>query len=184
MKVYVMLAPGFEITEATLPIDIMRRAKIDVETVSITQFNEVESANGVVVLADSLLEDTDLSDGDLLYLPGGMPGATNLSNCEPLRDAILEYNKDGKWLAAICAAPLVYGRMGLLDGKNATCYPGFEPELKGAIMLKQTVVRDKNFITGCGPGAAFAMGHKIVSVLVSQETADAILKQMMFQVYS
>jgi len=184
MKVYVMLAPGFEIVEATLPIDIMRRAKIDVQTVSITPFNEVESANGVVVVADALLEDADLSDGDLLYLPGGMPGATNLSDCEPLHDIILEYNAAGKWLAAICAAPLVYGRMGLLKGLNATCYPGFEPEVKGANMLKNTVVCDKNFITGCGPGAAFAMGHKIVSVLINKETADTILKQMMFQVYA
>ncbi len=179
-----MLAPGFEVVEATLPIDIMRRAKIDVQTVSITPFNEVESANGVPIVADSLLEDTDLSDGDLLYLPGGMPGATNLSDCEPLRDYIKEYNAAGKWLAAICAAPLVYGRMGLLNGRNATCYPGFEPELKGANMLKQTVVRDKNFITGCGPGAGFAMGHKIVSVLLSEAIADTILKQMMFQVYA
>ena len=83
MKTYVMLAPGFEIAEATVPIDIMRRAGIDVQIVSITPFNEVEASNGVVVVADSLLEDTDLSDGDLIFLPGGMPGATNLSDCEP-----------------------------------------------------------------------------------------------------
>jgi len=184
MKVYVMLAPGFEVVEATLPIDIMRRAKIDVQTVSITPFNEVLSANGVPIVADSLLEDTDLSDGDLIYLPGGMPGATNLSDCEPLHDIILDYNAKGKWLAAICAAPLVYGRMGLLKGKNATCYPGFDPEVKGAIMLKETVVQVKNFITGCGPGAGFAMGHKLVSVLINKATADTILKQMMFQVYA
>ena len=110
MKTYVMLAPGFEIAEATVPIDIMRRAGIDVQIVSITPFNDVEASNGVVVVADALLEDTDLSDGDLIFLPGGMPGATNLSDCEPLRESILQYNAAGKWLAAICAAPLVYGR--------------------------------------------------------------------------
>ena len=149
MKTYVMLAPGFEIAEATVPIDIMRRAGIDVQIVSITPFNDVEASNGVVVVSDALLEDTDLSDGDLIFLPGGMPGATNLSDCEPLRKFILEYNAAGKLLAAICAAPLVYGRLGLLNGKNATCYPGFEQELKGANCLKKTVVCDKNFITGC-----------------------------------
>jgi 4-methyl-5(b-hydroxyethyl)-thiazole monophosphate biosynthesis len=112
-----------------------------------------------------------------------MPGATNLSDCEPLRESILQYNAAGKWLAAICAAPLVYGRLGLLNGKNATCYPGFEHELKGANCLKKTVVCDKNFITGCGPGAAFALGHAIVTALISKEKADTILQQMMFQVY-
>ena len=183
MKTYGMLAPGFEIVEATLPIDIMRRAGIDVQTVSITPFNEVEASNGVVIVADLLLEDTNLLDGDMIYLPGGMPGATNLSDCDPLNDYIMEYNAEGKWLAAICAAPLVFGRLGLLKGKNATCYPGFEPELKGATPLKQTVVRDKNIITGCGPGAGFAIGHQIVSVLINENTADTILKQMMFQVY-
>ena len=176
MKTYVMLAPGFEIAEATVPIDIMRRAGIDVQIVSITPFNDVEASNGV-------LEDTDLSDGDLIFLPGGMPGATNLSDCEPLRESILQYNAAGKWLAAICAAPLVYGRLGLLNGKNATCYPGFEHELNGANCLRKTVVCDKNFITGCGPGAAFALGHAIVTALISKEKADTILQQMMFQVY-
>ena len=183
MKTYVMLDPGFEIAEATVPIDIMRRAGIDVQIVSITPFNDVEASNGVVVVADALLEDTDLSDGDLIFLPGGMPGATNLSDCEPLRESILQYNAAGKWLAAICAAPLVYGRLGLLNGKNATCYPGFEHELKGANCLKKTVVCDKNFITGCGPGAAFALGHAIVTALISREKADTILQQMMFKVY-
>ncbi|MBR5068734.1 MAG: DJ-1/PfpI family protein [Bacteroidales bacterium] len=184
MKAYVMLAPGFEIAEATIPIDIMRRASIDVQIVSITPFEDVEASNGVVLVADSLLEDTDLSDGDLLFLPGGMPGATNLSDCEPLRYYIQEYYDAGKWLAAICAAPLVYGRMGLLNGMNATCYPGFEQELKGANMLKHTVVRDKNIITGCGPGAGFAIGRMMVSVLINEQTADTILRQMMFQVYA
>ena len=184
MKVYVMLAPGFEIAEATLPIDIMRRAKLDVVTVSITEDDIVMASNGVGVVADRLLADTDLTDGDLLYLPGGMPGATNLSDCLPLREAILDYNRKCKWLAAICAAPLVYGRLGLLDGKCATCYPGFEGELKGALTLHQTVVCDKNFITGCGPGAGFAMGHRLVSVLIDKDTADTVLEQMMYQVYA
>ncbi len=184
MKTYVMLAPGFEIAEATVPIDIMRRAGVEVVTVSITPYPEVRASNGVILVADALLEDTDLSDGDLLFLPGGMPGATNLSDCEPLRKFIMQYHAAGKWLAAICAAPLVYGRLGLLDGKDATCYPGFEPELKGANCLRKTVVCDKNFITGCGPGAAFALGHAIVSALISKEKADTILQQMMFQVYA
>lgn len=183
MKAYVMIAPGFEIAEATLPIDILRRARVDVQTVSITPENIIEASNGVEIVTDCLLEDIDLMDGDLIFLPGGMPGSINLADCDPLQDAIREYDKAGKWLCAVCAAPLVYGRMGLLRGIRATCYPGIEPELKGADLQKKTVVRDKHFITGCGPGAGFAIGREMAAVLTNEETADAVLRQMMFQVY-
>ncbi len=174
MKTYVMLAPGFEIAEATVPIDIMRRAGIDVQIVSITPFNDVEASNGVVVVADALLEDTDLSDGDLIFLPGGMPGATNLSDCEPLRESILQYNAAGKWLAAICAAPLVYGRLGLLNGKNATCYPGFESQLEGATYTAELVTEDGNITTGEGPAAAMPYGYKLLSYYASADVVEAL----------
>ena len=137
MKTYVMLAPGFEIAEATVPIDIMRRAGIDVQIVSITPFNDVEASNGVVVVADALLEDTDLSDGDLIFLPGGMPGATNLSDCEPLRESILQYNAAGKWLAAICAAPLVYGRLAYSTARMQRAILASNTSLKAPIASRR-----------------------------------------------
>ena len=179
-----MLAPGFEIVEATLPIDILKRARVEVKTVSIMPDAVVPASNSVQVVADLLLQDADLSDGDMLFLPGGMPGSINLSQCEPLADVIRQYAESGKWLAAICAAPFIYGQMGLLKGLRATCYPGFEKDLLGATPVKETCVRDGQFITGCGAGAAFALGHEMVSVLVSPATADAVLRQMMYQVYA
>lgn len=179
-----MLAPGFEIAEATLPIDILKRARVEVVTVSVNDEQIVAASNGVKVVADLLLSEADLSDGDMLFLPGGMPGSLNLAASEPLAVIINQYVADKKWLAAVCAAPMVYGKMGLLSGLKATCYPGFEQDLLGATPLKQTCVRDGQFITGCGAGAGFALGREMAAVLVGEDTADAVLRQMMYQVYA
>lgn len=184
MKTYVLLAPGFEIAEATLPIDIMRRARIEVVTVSISSESIVSASNGVKVVADQLMAETDFQDGDMLFLPGGMPGSNNLRDSSAVASVIRQYAEAGKFLAAVCAAPMVYGLMGLLDGHRATCYPGFEKDLLGATHVKQTAVRDGQFITGCGAGAGFALGREMVAALVGEETADAVLRQMMFQVYA
>jgi len=183
MLAFVALAPGFEIAEAMVPIDILKRARVTVRTISITDDLVVPASCGVQVVADALLADTDLSDGDLLMLPGGMPGSYNLADCQPLQEVILAYHQSGKWLCAICAAPLVYGRLGLLEGLRATCYPGQEHELTGAIVEKKTCITDGQFITACGAGAAYAFGHAMATALVGQDTADAVLRQMMFQVY-
>lgn len=183
MKAYIILADGFEEAEAIVPFDIMHRARIEVVLVSITGSLSVKSSHGVQFVANSLLESTDLSDGDVMFLPGGMPGSTNLAESEALAIEIQKYADQGKWLAAICAAPMVYGKMGLLNGLKATCYPHFEDDLLGAYVQKKTCVCDGKFITGCGAGAGFALGHKIVEVLIGKDTADAVLRQMMYQVY-
>jgi len=183
MKAYVALAPGFEIAEATLPIDILKRARVEVVTVSINDEQIVPASNGVRVVADQLLSESNLNDGDLLFLPGGMPGSLNLAQSEPLAEVIRQYVADEKWLAAVCAAPMVYGKMGLLKGLRATCYPGFEDDLIGATPCKETCVLDGQFITGCGAGAGFALGRQMAAVLVGDDTADAVLRQMMFNVY-
>lgn len=179
-----MLANGFEIAEATLPIDILKRAHVEVVTVSITGADVVTASNGIRLVADQQLADADLSDGDMLFLPGGMPGSKNLAESQAVADVIRQYVAAGKWLAAVCAAPMVYGRMGLLNGLKATCYPGFEQDLLGATPVQQTCVRDGQFITGCGAGAGFALGREMAAVLVGEEAADAVLHQMMFQVYA
>lgn len=184
MKVYIMLADGFEEAEAMIPYDILFRSKVEVVLVSVMGRQQVTSSHGVPVIASQLIEEADLSDGDMLFLPGGMPGSRTLSLCEPLAEVIKQYHEAGKWLAAICAAPMVYGLMGLLEGKAATCYPGFEDKLLGANAQQKTCVRDGQFITGCGAGAGFALGREMAAVLVGEETADNVIKQMMFQVYA
>jgi len=183
MKVYVMLAQGFEIAEAMVPIDILRRARVEVKTVSITDDQVVTSSNGTPVVADLLLNQNDLSDGDMLFLPGGMPGSMNLRDSLPVAEVIRAYHHANKWLVAVCAAPMVYGLMGILEGEKATCFPGFEKDLLGAEFQKKTAVRSGHFITGCGAGAVFALGREMVTALVSEETGDAVLRQMMFNVY-
>lgn len=182
-KAYIALADGFEEVEFTLPHDILLRAGVEVRTLAVGDGLYVRSTHALAVTADARLATADLSDGDLLYLPGGMPGSENLAADTTLAGWIRRYADEGRLLAAICAAPLVLGRMGLLEGRRATCYPGFERELRGAQTLRQTVVCDGPFITGCGPGAGFAMGHALAAALVGSEKADAVLRQMMYHVY-
>lgn len=183
MKVYVLMADGFEIAEAMLPIDMLKRARIEVVTLSISSQLTVAASCGIQVIADALLSETDTADGDLLFLPGGMPGTMNLRNCPAVTDTILSYFKEGKWLGAICAAPSAFGVLGILEGHEATCYPGFEKELLGAVPVQKNCVRSGQFITACGAGAAFHVGRELVAVLVGTDTADAVLRQMMFGVY-
>ncbi len=178
-KAFVFLATGFEETEAIGTIDLLRRGDIDATLVSITGEYIVEGAHGIGVLADALLEETDLTDADALVLPGGMPGANNLNACEPLLQQLLAHHKQGKVVAAICAAPLVLGGLGILDGRKATCYPGFEQTLKGAVHTGEAVVTDGAVITGKGPGLVFHFGLAIIEALqgkaVAKGVADGLL---------
>lgn len=178
--IYAFLATGFEDIEALAPIDIMRRAGLQVTTVSIYDELIVTSAHGVGVVADALIKDVDFSQADLLFLPGGLPGATNLDACETLRQGIMQHYESGKPLAAICAAPLVYGHLGILRGVKATCYPGFETELEGAIYTASLVEEDGQFITGKGPGAAFEFGYTLATRMGAGEAATALREGMMY----
>ena len=182
-KVYILLAPGFEICEAMLPLDIIRRAQVEVTTVSINNEPIVTTSNGTSVVADALMQDCDLSDGDMLFLPGGMPGSKNLLECEQVKAAVMQYHEAKKWLVAVCAAPMVFGLMGILKGEEATCFPGHEADLLGAKFVQKTCVRSHHFITGCGAGAGFALGREMVAALKGDAIADEILHRMMFNVY-
>ena len=155
----VFLATGFEEIEAIAPVDIMRRAGLDVRTVSIYDTPVVSGAHSVPVQADMTLGQVDFSLVELMVLPGGLPGATNLDACAPLREALQKHAGEGKPVAAICAAPLVLGHLGLLRGRKATCYPGVEPELEGAQCTGALVEVDGNVVTGKGPAAAFEFGR-------------------------
>ena len=130
--IYLFLATGFEEVEALGIVDACRRGGLTLKTVSVTGNLLVESSHGVKIQADALFEDCSFDDADMLVLPGGMPGSTNLKEHEGLRTVILKHYEAGKPLAAICAAPMVYGSLGLLKGKKATCYPGFDKYLEGA----------------------------------------------------
>ena len=138
------LADGFEEIEALTVVDILRRDNIITETVSITKDRQVVGAHMIPVIADKVISEIKLSEAALLVLPGGMPGTLNLKDCKPLMDMVKEFNATNRRLAAICAAPTVFGELGILEGKKAVCYPGMEGQLKGATVLKDEVVTDGN----------------------------------------
>ena len=180
-KVYVFLADGFEDVEALIPVDVLRRGGVDLVTVSVMDGSQVvESAHGVQMVADTLFEDCDFSDADLLLLPGGMPGASNLYAHEE-RQAVLAQFKAGRMIAAICAAPaVVLGQLGILRGKRATCYPGFEHMLDGADYTGELYTVDGNIVTGEGPAAAFPFAYQLLSMLVDEQTSRQIAVGMRF----
>lgn len=176
--VYAFFADGFEEIEAFTAIDTLRRAGLNVEIVSVTPDEIVVGAHDVSVLCDINFENCDFFDAELLLLPGGMPGAATLDKHEGLRKLILDFAAKGKPIAAICAAPMVLGKLGLLKGKKATCYPSFEQYLDGAECVNAHVVRDGNIITGMGPGAAMEFALTIVDLLVGKEKVDELVEAM------
>lgn len=177
--VYLFLAQGFEDIEAITIIDILRRAEINLKTVSVKD-EIVESAHGVKVHADCLIKDVDVENAEMFILPGGMPGTTNLEESEELQK-ILKYAVDNeKWIAAICAAPMILGHKGYLEGKEAICYPGCEKELKGAIIKDTKVCTSGNIITSKGPGTASDFAYYIVSKLKSENIAHELKVGMIF----
>lgn len=180
-KAYIFLAVGFEDMEAIVPTDVLRRGGMDVTTVSITSALQVKSANGVTVTADVLFADTDFSDADWLICPGGMPGATNLYEFKPLGELLVRHAEADGHIAAICASPgVVLGQLGLLEGKQATCYPGFEELCKGAEMIKAPVVVSGKFITGNGPANAMPWALTILREGVSTEAANAVAEGTLY----
>ena len=180
MKALVFLATGFEDMEAVGTIDILRRGGIETVTVSVTGNKTVTGVHNIPVIADELFENIDCNAYDALVLPGGGPGSEMLNKHEGLRKAITNHYENGKLIAAICASPRVFGSLGLLNGKKATCYPGIEPELTGATIVNEPTVTDGNIITGRGPGLVFDFGLAIVKYLngspcKADEVAEALL---------
>ncbi len=176
-KVYVYLADGFEDIEALTPVDFLRRAGIEVRTVSINSTLEVTSAHGVTVKADQLVTDTDTADADLLVAPGGMPGAANLAACQAVCDAFSAQAITGRLVAAICAAPAVLlASIGILNGRSATCYPGFESALEaaGATHVAERVVTDGNIITANGPSSAIPFALTLIAALSGEQKAAEV----------
>ncbi|MCQ2550621.1 MAG: DJ-1/PfpI family protein [Clostridia bacterium] len=165
--VAIFLADGFEEIEALTAVDLLRRVKIDVRTVGVGS-KKVRGAHNIYVEADTLIEDLDFNSVDMFVLPGGMPGTNNLKDCTLLREELLKA-KD-KWICAICAAPLVLGDLGLLEGRKCTIYPGMEEYLIGGKPKKDSVVIDGNIVTSRGPGKAMDFALTLVDILTDKKT--------------
>ena len=177
--VYVFFADGFEEIEAFTSVDVMRRAGLNVEMVTVTPDEIVTGAHDVPVLCDKNVVNCDFFDAELVLLPGGMPGASTLEKCGELRNLVLRFAQEQKPIAAICAAPMVYGKRGLLKGKKATCYPGFDKYLEGAEYTGNMVEVVDNFILGKGPGAAPAFAFAILEKYAGAEKALEVKKGML-----
>ena len=178
--VYILLAEGFEEIEAITPADILRRMDINAVLVGISS-KQVKGAHGIEITADMTLNRAAKTVPDGVILPGGMPGAKNLDSCRPVRELVAAVEKSGGIVAAICAAPMVLGRMGLLSGKKATCYPGFEEHLEGAEITGASVTADGNFVTANGPGAAAEFGFAIGEKLTDEVTAAFVRRSMQYR---
>ena len=174
--VYCFLADGFEEVEAIAPVDMLRRAGVEVKTVGVTG-EVISGSHGIKVIPDIDIKNIVLDDNlEAVILPGGLPGATNLEESTDVQKAIDFAAEKGKYICAICAAPQILGHKGLLKGKKAIAYPGFEKELEDAMISEEYVVLDGNFITAKGAGVATEFGLKTVSVLKNQALADEIGK--------
>lgn len=168
--IYMFLADGFEEIEALCPLDLMRRASIDVTTVSIGG-RSITGAHGITVTADIADVAYNGADADMIFLPGGMPGTLNLASSDTVTLAIRDALKNDRYIAAICAAPSILGDMGLLNGKKAVCYPGFEDRLTGAEIPDKRVVLDGKILTAKGMGAALDMGLEAVRIFRGEKIA-------------
>ena len=174
MKAYIFLATGFEEIEAIATIDILRRGEVEITTVSITGERTVLGVHQIPVTADILFEEADFTDGNAFILPGGGPGSFMLNDHAALKQLLVDKNKQGNLIAAICAAPLVLGGLDLLKGKHAICYPGMESYIQGAILTDAPVVTDGNIITGKGPGLALNFGLTLLAALQGRDMADKV----------
>lgn len=177
--VYVFLADGFEEIEALTAVDVLRRAEVDVKTVGIEK-TEATGAHGITVRTDITVSEILLTNElEAVVLPGGMPGAKNLYDCEAVLNTVRFAASNGKCVAAICAAPFILGKLGILNNKKAVCYPGFEPELAGAYIQSTATATDGNIITGNGPGAATEFAARICAYIAGPEKAKDVLRGML-----
>ena len=178
--VCVFLADGFEEIEALTVVDVLRRAGVRVDTVSMGGSEMVQGAHWINVKADKVFEETSCARADMLVLPGGMPGTKNLQKHRGLAELLRAQDEEGKWLVAICAAPSVLGGLGVLKGRKACCYPSFEESLTGAEVVEEPAVVDGHVVTGRGMGTAVPFALKLVEVLVGSEKAEQIKESILF----
>ena len=173
-KVFAFLADGLEEVECLAVVDVLRRAGVETTLVSVTGSRQVTGSHQIRIEADALFEEVRPDEADVLFLPGGMPGTTSLRAHKGLEEAIDKANKQGRRIAAICAATSVLGEMGLLRGRTATCYPGFEDRLQGASYTSQGVITDGNITTSRGLGYALDLGLELIRLLQGSQQSEKI----------
>jgi 4-methyl-5(b-hydroxyethyl)-thiazole monophosphate biosynthesis len=178
MKVFVHLAEGFEEIEALTVVDVLRRAGVEAVTVSVTGERIVTGSHDIPVIADLLFEQAEYGAADMIVLPGGMPGTKNLAAHTGLIKNIEKFAEEDRWIAAICAAPMILGGLGLLKGRQAVIYPGMEDYLTGARVGKDNVVKDGHIITSKGPGTAMEFAVALVAILKGGDAASALKRSM------
>lgn len=179
-KAAIFFGTGYEEIEALTVVDLLRRAGIEAVCISIDNEKSATSSHKVCVAMDAGIDEADLDSFDILVCPGGMPGTKNLEACKKLTDKLREYYEAGKLIAAICAAPSIFGHMGILKGKKACIFPGMEAELEGAEVVYDKVIKSDNIITSRGMGTAIDFGLEIVASLLDRETADALGRKIVY----
>lgn len=180
-RIGIFMADGCEEIEGLAVVDIVRRAKMEIVMISISEKKEVTGSHGVTFLADALASEVDYDGLDGIVLPGGMPGTLHLGENETVNAVIRRFASEGKLVCAICAAPSVPGAAGILVGKRATCHPGFEDKLTGAIVCEEEVVVDGNIITSRGMGTAIPFGLAIVRYFSDDDTVEGIRKGLVYR---
>lgn len=178
--VYMFLGTGFEETEAIAPLDLLRRAGVEVKTVGLNG-PVITGSHGISVVADMEIAALDISDAEMVILPGGLGGVASIRACAPAMEAIEKVWKAGKYCAAICAGPTVLADLGITEGKKATCYPGCESDMGNAQMVNAAAVRDGKLITGTSAGCAISFGLALIEALKGREEADRIAKQIVIR---
>ncbi len=176
----IFFATGFEEIEALTVVDILRRAGIEADMVSVTGEREVTGSHKITVKMDKLFEETDFGGTDILILPGGMPGTTNLEAYRPLMDKVDEFYEQGRYIAAICAAPSIFGHKGILKGRRACSNPGFESHLEGAEVCREKAVTDGHVITSRGMGTAIPFALAILEQLTGKEAVEQMKEKLVY----
>ncbi|MGN1318803.1 MAG: DJ-1 family glyoxalase III [Lachnospirales bacterium] len=179
-KVVIFLANGCEEVEALTPIDVLRRGGVEAIGVSISGDLVVKGAHGINFMADDVFDNIDFNDVSMVVLPGGLGGRDNLMAHSGVSSVCKDFNEKGKFVTSICASPSVLGENGILKGKKAICYPGFENQLKGAFVTNENVVVDTNVITSKGPATALEFSLKLLEVIKNKEVSDNVAKGMLF----
>lgn len=180
-KLAIFFAEGYEEIEALTVVDICRRCKLEIDMVSVTGEKNVTGSHGIEVGMDKMLSQVEFGAYDMLILPGGMPGTRNLEACEELMAQVDAFYENGKYIGAICAAPSIFGHRGILKGRNACCYPGFESHLEGATATTNPVEISDHVITSRGMGTAIEFALAIVGVFCGQEKADEMAASIIYR---
>ena len=179
--VYILLGNGFEETEAIAPLDLLRRAQIPTMTVGLTG-KAITGGHGISINADITIEEMDLTDLDMIVLPGGLGGVASIKGCPAAMDAVRFAWENDKFVAAICAAPTILAALGITDNKNAVCYPGCEENMGSAFMHNDIpCIRDGNLITGASAGCAVSFGLMLVAALKGGDAAKAVKEQIVIR---